>query len=534
MLIEDFLSANNFHYIFSHLQDIAREKYNYQFELNDKNKKEVGKLMEVIYENNYNSMNKHTANAIIITEIKKNIKKRSQQTFFDNEKVDSLENVTEIRPLIDFNKPSDILSDKFQSIFKKQAKEIERHFVTEKKHHPSELFKDVIKSLEFKEHDLSKAPKNSREELLIPQPDVFKGMFDKPLYIENVNILLDSRDRNNDLYPESENYNIKLDSTFRNVFSIELLQATIPNSDYIINNRNNTIHFEETSGTILEASIPNGNYIDENDIASQLELAMKNIGSSDYNVSFNSITQKFTITSDRTGGSGIFTLKFQGNEEIFGTTGATRTTYLASSIGSILGFNKLDLDDSASHTSQSKSNISTDRSLYLYINADSTDDFKNMESIKTHNNGKFMKVPLSSDLGEPTFWINPRATKKNLTDIEQKNKFQQIPEKSKAEQINKNANDFKLFFNPPISIRNLQIQFKNYNQEYFNFYGHEHSLLFRIEMFNFHYENILTDYNFSDLESVEDTIERIDNETQEMNNPNFINTIDKESQEINN
>ena len=35
----------------------------------------------------------------------------------------------------------------------------------------------------------------------------------------------------------TENYTIKMDSILRNVISVELLQATIPNSDYLINDR---------------------------------------------------------------------------------------------------------------------------------------------------------------------------------------------------------------------------------------------------------------------------------------------------------
>ena len=37
-----------------------------------------------------------------------------------------------------------------------------------------------------------------------------------------------------------------------------------------------------------------------------------------------------------------------------------------------------------------------------------------------------------------------------------------------------------------------------YNESFFNFSGLEHSLLFRFELFNFHYENILLDYKFPD------------------------------------
>ena len=70
------------------------------------------------------------------------------------------------------------------------------------------------------------------------------------------------------------------------------------------------------------------------------------------------------------GGAGQFLLKFLGDSEIHGPNEATRTTYRNNSIGPILGFNKQDLGNAASHTSQSKPNLSSDRSIYMYINTD--------------------------------------------------------------------------------------------------------------------------------------------------------------------
>lgn len=517
MLIEDFLSVDNFHFLFTFLQDYAREKLNYKFDLNNSNKKEIGKFMEVIYENNFDTLNKQAANKIVISEFKKILKKKSKQIFLESEKIDKLDTIDKIKPLIDFNKPSQILSSKFSSIFKKQAKEIESHFINKKSNDPKILFQNVIKSLEFKEHDLSKAPKNIREDFLIPQPDIFKNMFNKPSLIENVLILLDSRDRNNNLYSNSHNYSIKLDSILKNVISIELLHAIIPNSEYLVNDNNNTIYFQETPGTMLIASISNGNYTDENDIASQLQIAMNIAGSSSYAVFFDSTTKKFTITSDRTGGSGVFLLKFKGSNEIYGSNGTTRSTYLSNSIGPIIGFSNIDLGNKPEHISQNTSNLSPDRSIYLHINADGKDSFENVEGIKKYNFGKFMKLALTSDFGEPTFWVNPRSNNSNLSDMYKTNKHQIIPEKSEAEKINKYENDFKLFFNPPITIDKLNIQLKNYNENFFNLHGLENSLFFRVEMFNFHYDNILMDYNFPDLMDENDIIEDLENLVEEEN-----------------
>lgn len=502
MFIKDFLSPENFFFLFNFIQDYAREKLNYQYKLNDKNKTEIGKFMEVIYENNYNSMTKKTANAIVLTEFKKRLNQKHKKKFLQSENIDNFDKIKTLKSNNNFNKPSKIISEKFNPIFKNQAKEIYSDFITKKTFEPQLLFKDVLQKLKFKEHDLSKAPINEREQLLIPQPDIFKNMFDKPLYIENISVLLDSRDRNTDLYPNTHNYSIKLDSILKNVISVELLQATIPNSEYLINNNNNTIYFQETIGTTLSAQITNGNYISGSDIATELQNTMNTYGNSSYSVTYSTSTSKFTISSDRTGGAGIFILKFQDTPEIFGTY-ETRSKYLLNSLGPILGFSNLDLSDASSHTSQNKSNLNSDRSIYIYVNPNSKSSFDNIEGIKTSDFGKFMKLGLKSDFGKYTFWNNQAANFRNLSNIPYKNPKQKIPEESDVIKVNKNENDFKLLFNPPITIDKLDIQFKNYNENLFDFHGLENSLLFRIEMFNFHYENIVLDYKFPELSSTE-------------------------------
>lgn len=480
MLIQDFLSIENFHFLFDHLQNYAREYKNYNFSLNKENKKIVGKFMEVIYENNFNSMTKQTANTLVLNEIKKIINQKSKKEFLNSEQIDNFSNIQESQLITDLNKPSNLLPTKFNRIFKKQAKGIESDIVVERSFEPQLLYKNVLRNLKFKEHDLTKAPRNENLDLLIPLPDKFKNMFNQPLYIENAIVLIDSRDRNNDLYPNANNYTLKLDQIVRNVISVELLEATIPNSEYLINASNNTIHFQEVSGTTITAEIDFGNYTSETTIASNLQTAMNNFGSSTYTVTFTSLTKRFTIESDRTGGDGIFLLKFKGDDEIFGTTGAIRSKYLSTSIGPILGFSKIDFTDSNSHTSQNNPNLSYDRSIFLNINGNGKNSFDNIESIKKSDFGKFMQLALTSNFGEYTYWNNPRSASRNNANC---------PEN----RIDKGA-DFKIIFNPPITIDKLEIKFKNYNEDLFNFYGLEHSLLFRIEMFNFHYENILLNY----------------------------------------
>ena len=151
----------------------------------------------------------------------------------------------------------------------------------------------------------------------------------------------------------------------------------------------------------------------------------------------------------------------------------------------------------------------------MYINADKPNSFDNIEGIKSHDFGKFMKLALDSEFGKPTYWLNPRKHK-NLSNTPDTNKNQKIPEKSETDEINRNENEYKLYFHPPVTISDLSIQFKNYHEQFFDFHGLEHSLFFRFEMFNFHYDNIVMDYNFPDLNPDEDLIDKVEEEIEDM------------------
>lgn len=68
-------------------------------------------------------------------------------------------------------------------------------------------------------------------------------------------LIIDSNDRNKAEYPNSSEYEIFLDQTFRNVVSIELVQAYVNDEQYNITNSNNKLNINE-----LNCFIPNGFY----------------------------------------------------------------------------------------------------------------------------------------------------------------------------------------------------------------------------------------------------------------------------------
>ena len=136
-----------------------------------------------------------------------------------------------------------------------------------------------------------------------------------------------SEDRNFTLYPDPNNYIIPLKNTYKNITSITLFSAGIPNSSYVIDNRNNLIYFRESFCKLLIAEVKNGDYVESDDLIMELENALNNAGGeSTYTVTFDSVTNKLTFISDLSGGDHIFSLEFNNGTEKHDYT--TRNTYI--------------------------------------------------------------------------------------------------------------------------------------------------------------------------------------------------------------
>jgi hypothetical protein len=151
-----------------------------------------------------------------------------------------------------------------------------------------------------------------------------------------------SQDRNDNVYPNIADYVISLKNEYRNVISIYLSNAFLPNSLYTIDTRNNLIYFQETFGTTLTGVIQPGDYT-----GTTLETAIKNaldtVGSSTYTVTFDSVLYKLKIASDLTGGTHIFNLLFYGGSEIC-QDNQLKSKYPIRSCGRVIGFPKINTE----------------------------------------------------------------------------------------------------------------------------------------------------------------------------------------------
>lgn len=162
--------------------------------------------------------------------------------------------------------------------------------------------------------------------------------------------VVDSCQRDCSKYPRTNEFVIDLEHDLRDVISIELIKGCLPYTGYIINENNNKLFFQETLGMTLVAEIPVGDYT-PNELATALESAMNSAFgvSSNYTVTDNTATRKFTISSDLSGGDNIFRLIFNdcecGLEPDCDTCEVCRKNtcrkYIQGSLGPKIGFDKV-------------------------------------------------------------------------------------------------------------------------------------------------------------------------------------------------
>lgn len=127
---------------------------------------------------------------------------------------------------------------------------------------------------------------------------------------------------------------VKLENSFEGY--TDIVRANIVN-DVIEVGVNDTIDFSETVGVELNAIIPPGSY-NKFELAEQAQIAFNEAGSSNYTVQYEN--SKFAITSDGSGGTGIFRL--------LNSSGSHAPMASLDLMGFIFG---IDYSDSLSYTS---------------------------------------------------------------------------------------------------------------------------------------------------------------------------------------
>jgi len=452
--MDDFLSIDNYKLLTNFIIDKTKSKYNMDMDISLYDET-ISNLMIDLYENNNTNMTKNDANIVIINKINKMIEIDLTKLLFeieDNIPISQIMNKYE-KEYINKNKESvdeQKIKKKFKKIFERSNEYrmpiIESDLDNKKIYNQMDIDKKKFNDLNA---ILLSPPKQYSNDLLLPVPN--------NSILHTHYLLIDSRDRNYDLYPNTNNYTVNLNHILKSIYSVELLTAEIPKTEFLIDSHNNVLHFQETqeqvnTNTYYKAIIPPNNY-NLYDLATTIRNIMNDVGNSTYTVSY--IDNKTKITSDMIGGDNIFNLIFKLNSAQYDYNSQINIQ-MPYSIGKILGYESNNLTGDSIYISDNVALYQTEDVIYLNI-PELQNNLVNSTNLK--NTNKFTKIPLTVKWGNIAYYTN----KKNSTMIN--------------------------IYQPPIHIDKLTIQFQTSNGDLYNFHGLDNSLTFLIKSINYTLDN---------------------------------------------
>ncbi len=283
-------------------------------------------------------------------------------------------------------------------------------------------------------------------------------VFGKPDNAYNPAIVaISSEDRDMNKYPDIAEYSIDLSESYREITSIELVLADIPNTGYVVEDTRNLLHFQDTQEQIDNDSyytieLPIGNYPIDADsglsIRKNIEDMMTAASSngSIYEVSINNYTNIITI--EQTSGSQIFSLLFEGRKE--NHDGGKKTTkYKERSIGPMLGFKQQNYTGDLVYSGLYSYNLTIDNYIVMFVNS-----YGRVDSNNSNIKDAFCIIPLDTT-------INNFSYAKNCDFI-------------------RNDRYIKVFSSVKPDLNKVKIRFTDPRGNLYNFNGHDHILMFEI------------------------------------------------------
>ena len=211
-------------------------------------------------------------------------------------------------------------------------------------------------------------------------------------------IAIDSRDRNKKInsyrkdYSDPNDFQITINKykQFRNVISVRLIEAMIPNTQYIINNNNKWIDIILPGGTtVTNITLTIGNYTFST-LGQEIENKLNaEVAGTPFTVTLNNVdTFKTTITH----ASGNFTLLFE--------TGPNSQC----SVAYVLGFEKDDIV-SSSNSVLSNYPYHLNSTKYIDLKIDEIPDLGTTIDIKENIQSQILKrIPMDIDFGKEQYY----------------------------------------------------------------------------------------------------------------------------------
>ena len=91
----------------------------------------------------------------------------------------------------------------------------------------------------------------SNSAIIKPPTKEERNEYNNDSLIEQKLIMIDSRDRNVNLYPKNNDFIIELDEPINDVSELELVSANMPINSYNINEHNNRLYFFVNSVSVF-------------------------------------------------------------------------------------------------------------------------------------------------------------------------------------------------------------------------------------------------------------------------------------------
>ena len=259
--------------------------------------------------------------------------------------------------------------------------------------------------------------------------------------IITTNLIVDSRDRLHDDYANPANYTIKLPDTITNIVNIELIGAEIPKTHYNINEYNNKVEFT-VNGIAKTTTIAEGNYTEAELVTA---LNADAVFTASLVISYDIKTRKFSIVKQGTNTAATILL-FEGEDEKYHNR--TRKLYRANTMGKVLGYNIENVQITTNALAGSKqADLNHDKYVMLKIK-----DLGTIHGLFMGVEDAFAKIVLDNEFGTVKYL--------KMADIGRR---------------------FIKTFSPPLGkLNDLEIEFRTYDNNLYNFNGVDHCLFFKI------------------------------------------------------
>lgn len=189
---------------------------------------------------------------------------------------------------------------------------------------------------------------------------------------------IDSRDRENYASTTASNFTVKFNG-LNNVVSLNLLQAQIPNTEYVINARNNIIDFTDSVAGASVATLTQGSYT-ATELADEINLQMNTaVGAGfgvEYQVTYITFTQKFRVTNVAlntfsfdwaTGPNATTSTWFEFGEATQTDTAAGLSTYDSSATVRLSGDDYINMILTGGHDFSAQQNTSFTQGIFAKI-----------------------------------------------------------------------------------------------------------------------------------------------------------------------